>query len=294
MHRVSTIETWVKKLCKYAPVTAIAMELVRFDSQALQNPEIDGKEYQQGELFGYEIKEYLLAKWERECVYCGKDDVPLEVEHIHPKSKGGSDRVSNLTLACHPCNQKKGNKSIDEFLGKKPDLLSQIKAKAKKPLLDAAAVNSTRKKLHNTLENIEVVVLTPIKVTTGTGGQTKHNRVKNGFFKDHWIDAACVGSTGLGIILKTRQPLKIKACGVGTGRQMTRNDKYGFPNAKAKKCYKHGWKTGDIARFSDNTQGRVVVQSATRLEIRIGKKRIGGTLDKFTKMHSQDGYSYGF
>ncbi|WP_424099890.1 HNH endonuclease [Moorena producens] len=34
---------------------------------------------------------------------------PLEVEHITPKSKGGSNRVSNLTIACRDCNQTKGN-----------------------------------------------------------------------------------------------------------------------------------------------------------------------------------------
>lgn len=289
MHRVLTVETWVTRLCKYVPVTTIAMELVRFDTQALQNPEVSGKEYQQGELFGYEVKEYLLAKWGRNCIYCGKGNIPLEVEHIQPKSKGGSDRVSNLTITCHGCNQKKGNKSIEDFLKKKPDLAKKINAVAKTPLKDAASVNSTRWRLHTSLNSIPNV-----KVITGTGGQTKHNRIKNGLEKDHWIDAACVGDTGLGVTLKTKQPLKIKANGVGTGRQMTRTNGFGFPCAKAKQRFTHGWKTGDIARFADGTIGRVVVQSATRLEVRVNKQRLGGTLDKFTKLHSKDGYSYAF
>ncbi len=143
MHRVLTIETWVKRICRYVPVTVIAMELVKFDTQTLSNPETKGIAYQQGELFGYEVKEYLLAKWGRNCVYCGKENVPLEVEHIEPKSIGGSDRVSNLTLSCRCCNQKKGNKPIEEFLKKKPDLLTKIKATAKTPLRDAAAINES-------------------------------------------------------------------------------------------------------------------------------------------------------
>lgn len=49
-HRVDTIVTWVKRLRALAPVTSIAQELVRFDLQLLQNPEISGVEYQQGEL----------------------------------------------------------------------------------------------------------------------------------------------------------------------------------------------------------------------------------------------------
>jgi hypothetical protein len=66
-HRVETVLTWVNKIIRFAPVNSIAMELVRFDLQQLENPEISGVEYQQGELLGYEIREYLLNKWDRKC-----------------------------------------------------------------------------------------------------------------------------------------------------------------------------------------------------------------------------------
>lgn len=102
--RVENILTWVNRLIRYAPITGISQELVKFDLQLMQNPEISGKEYQQSCLAGYEVREYLLEKWGRKCAYCGVENVPFEVEHIHPKSRGGSDRVSNLTLACHDCN----------------------------------------------------------------------------------------------------------------------------------------------------------------------------------------------
>jgi 5-methylcytosine-specific restriction endonuclease McrA len=110
--RVKNIVTWVNRIRRYVPITGMSQELVKFDLLAMQNPEIFGKEYQQGELAGYEVREYLLAKWGRKCAYCGVENVPFEVEHIHPKSKGGSDRVSNLTLACRGCNQAKGNQDI--------------------------------------------------------------------------------------------------------------------------------------------------------------------------------------
>jgi len=115
-HRVETTMTWVQRLMRWAPVTTISQELVRFDTQQLQNPEIYGTEYQQGTLFGYEVREYLLEKWGRKCVYCGAENVPLEIEHIHPRSLGGSNRVSNLTVACHDCNQSKGNQPLAAFL----------------------------------------------------------------------------------------------------------------------------------------------------------------------------------
>jgi len=91
-HRVDTTQSVVKRIRSLVPVTSMSQELVRFDTQKMQNPEISGTEYQQGSLMGYEIREYLLEKWGRECAYCADKDVPLEVEHIHPRSKGGSDR----------------------------------------------------------------------------------------------------------------------------------------------------------------------------------------------------------
>ena len=89
-HRVDTCMAWVRRIQRWAPVTALSSELVRFDTQALQNPEISGVEYQQGALFGYELREYLLEKWHRQCAYCDAKDVPLQIEHIRPKAQGGS------------------------------------------------------------------------------------------------------------------------------------------------------------------------------------------------------------
>ncbi|MCL4256108.1 MAG: RRXRR domain-containing protein, partial [Anaerolineae bacterium] len=56
MSRVYNIHTWIKRLTHYMPVTHLAMELVKFDIQAMVNPEISGVEYQQGELWGYEVR----------------------------------------------------------------------------------------------------------------------------------------------------------------------------------------------------------------------------------------------
>ena len=88
------------RLRRFCPITAASQELVKFDLQKEENPEIAGVEYQRGTLAGYELREYLLEKWHRECAYCGKIDTPLQIEHMIPRSRGGTDRVSNLTLAC--------------------------------------------------------------------------------------------------------------------------------------------------------------------------------------------------
>ena len=97
---------------KFALITAISQELVRFDIQLMRNPEVCGKEYQQCTLAGYETREYLLEKWSRQCAYCGVKDVPLQIEHIHPRAKGGTNSITNLTLSCEKCNLKKGSYSF--------------------------------------------------------------------------------------------------------------------------------------------------------------------------------------
>jgi 5-methylcytosine-specific restriction endonuclease McrA len=284
MHRVLTIEAWVKRLIKFSPVAEIRQELVRFDLQQLENPEISGIEYQQGTLLGYSVREYLLNKWSRKCTYCQVENVPLQVEHIKPKASGGSDRISNLCLACDKCNQKKGTLDIKVFLASKPELLKKIQSQLKTPLKDAAAVNSTRWALFNRLK------LADLPVSTGSGGETKFNRFRLGLPKTHWLDAACVGVVDTLKILITKI-LRVKATGKGT-RRLCRMNGLGFPCSKPRAAYNHGWQTGDIATGMGVT-GRVVVQSATRLEIRVSGKRIGGKLDRFKCLHRKDGYSYG-
>lgn len=152
--RISNILTWVKRLTKLAPITAMSQELVKFDLQCMENPEISGSEYQQGALAGYDLREYLLQKWNRQCAYCGTKHLPLQVEHIQAKANGGTSRVSNLCLACEPCNRAKGTLDIRVFLAKKLDLLGRILAQAKAPLKDATAVNATRWALYERLKAI--------------------------------------------------------------------------------------------------------------------------------------------
>ncbi|MEG3849104.1 RNA-guided endonuclease IscB [Microcoleus sp. herbarium19] len=293
-HRVEKTLTWVNKLCRLAPIGSIVQELVRFDLQQLENPEISGVEYQQGELAGYEVREYLLNKWDRKCAYCSGENVPLQVEHIHPKAKGGSNRISNLCLACEKCNLKKGTQNIEQFLTKKPDILKHILGQAKRPLKDAAAVNSTRWALFSRLRE------TGLPVLTGSGGLTKFNRVRFNLPKTHWLDAACVGQVESLRIL-TNKPLLIKATGHGT-RQMCRTDKFGFPSRYVpRNKFVKGFQTGDIVKAIVTSGkkigeyvGRVAVRSTGSFNIS-ASELVQGISHKYCKIvHRKDGYSYAF
>ncbi len=294
---IYNIESWVKKLCRLAPVSAISQELVKFDTQKMMNPEISGVEYQWGELVGYEVRQYVLEKFNHTCAYCGAREVPFNLDHFHPKSKGGSNRVSNLVLSCVPCNQKKDNQLPEEFLADKPELLAKINKQRKQPLADAAAVNATRWKLKEILES------TGKPVEVGSGGLTNFNRKRLGISKSHWSDAACVGvSTPDSLNLQGYQPLLIKAMGRGS-RQMVNSDKYGFPRGKPKLRQKsfYGFQTGDIlkanvpkGKYAGIHTGRISVRSRGSFQLKTSTQTFDVNHKYCHHLHKYNGYSYSF
>ena len=292
--RVENIKAWVKRLQKFAPIEAISQELVRFDMQLIRHPDIQGKEYQQGTLAGSETREYLLEKWHRQCAYCDIKDVPLQVEHIQCRAKGGSNSITNLCLSCEKCNLKKGTLDLRDFLKKDKVRLDRILKQSKKPLADAAAVNTTRFAL------LSVLKATGLPVETGSGGLTKFNRSQQNLEKSHWLDAACVGISTPILNIKGVKPLLIAANGHGT-RQSCRTDKYGFPIRHCSRTKFHfGFQTGDIVKAvvtSGKKIGEYVGRIATRatgsFNISTHVGLVQGISHKYcTPIHKKDGYSY--
>lgn len=289
--RVNNIQTWVNKLQKLIPLTNISYENVKFDTQLMRDPEISGIEYKQGTLQGYEIREYLLEKFTRKCSYCGKENAPLEIEHIIPKSRGGTNRVDNLCLACRECNEAKDNLTAEEF--GYPEIQKQVK----KTLKDTAVVNSTRWKVYN------VLCKTGLEVECGTGARTKMNRIKLGLSKDHHFDACCIGQSTPGkLYFKTKNVLYIKAKGRGSHCR-TNVNKYGFPKGYlSKQKYFFEFQTGDIVKaiipkgkYKGTWFGEVACRKTGYFDIKNkeGQRIVQGVNYKyFTIVQRFDGYSY--
>ena len=295
-HRINTIRAWVTRFRRLAPITHLAQEMVRFDMHLMQNSDISGVEYQQGTLAGYEVREYLLEKFHRTCAYCDAKDVPLQIEHIHAKVRGGSNRISNLTLACGPCNLKKDARDIRDFLAKDPARLARILKQVKAPLRDAAAVNSTRWALYWSLKQ------TGLPVEIGTGGRTKWNRSRMGIQKTHALDAACVGVVQ--DVLDTTVPtLRVTCTGRGS-RCKTRLNKYGFPRAYlTRKKTAFGFRTGDMVLATVPTgknkglhKGRVSIRMTGNFNIQLGiagVPAVQGVSHKHCRaLQRADGYGY--
>lgn len=292
-HRVDTTLSWVHKIQRWAPVSGLSSELVRFDMQQMENPEIAGVEYQRGTLAGYDLREYLLEKWDRTCAYCGAQHVPLNLDHIHAQTRNGSNRPSNFTLACLPCNQKKAARDIREFLAHNPNKLALIMAQAKRPLKDAAAVNATRWALVNALRS------TGLAVETGSGGRTKWNRSTLGIPKTHALDAACVGVVD-SVSGWQRPTLTIKATGRGS-YQRTRLDTFGFPRGylMKNKSVKE-FQTGDqviatvpAGKKTGVHRGRVAIRKTGSFNIQTSHGFIQGISHAHCRLiQRNDGYGY--
>ena len=94
---------------KFLPIMRIRLELGKFDIQKLQNPEIQGDEYQQGTLAGWEnLKAYAKYRDGYKCRVCGKskkDGKKLEVHHIIRKADGGTDVPENVVTLCEECHK---------------------------------------------------------------------------------------------------------------------------------------------------------------------------------------------
>ncbi|ACX53237.1 HNH endonuclease (plasmid) [Ammonifex degensii KC4] len=305
--RVNQVLSVVGKLVRWLPVTEIVVESAKFDTQKLQNPEVSGVEYQRGELQGYEVREYLLEKYGRKCAYCGKENVPLEVDHVVPKSRGGTDRVSNLTLACRECNRAKGNKLPQEWLEelknsgravdrKRAENIPKVLARLKEPLKAAACMNATRYVLVERLRALGPPVL------TATAAQTKYNRARFNLPKTHYFDACCVGEVSGELEVAAGYVQVFRAVGRGT-RQMANLDRHGFPRGhRARGKIHSGFMTGDLAvaevpagRYAGRYVGYVAVRRSGYFDLKdLSGRRVcqGIAFRHFKLVQRFDGWRY--
>lgn len=306
------IVNFVKKLMRLANVRSIALESVKFDMQKMENASISGVEYQQGKLQGYEVRNYLLEKTGHTCQYCrgASGDNKLEVEHMQPKARGGSNRLSNLTIACHTCNTDKNSDSLQEYLVRIQPLkttraqtrvrhISRLlkTGEAFVPLRYAAWVNTMRNRLANDLR-----ILVPHFVE-GTGGQTSHNRIQVlKLPKEHYYDALAVASLppeGKFHIV-TDHVLEVKAFGRGS-RFRGRTNACGIITKnlmREKQVF--GFQTGDLVKAvvpKGKKQGvhvgRVAVRKSGYFNIRTNNGTVQGIDHKHCRViQRNDGYGY--
>lgn len=114
--RYDTHLNLISRMRKIIPISQVIVEVAKFDIQKIMNPAIEGKDYQQGNLYGYQnIRSYLMARENGKCQFCGKNfkNQPSHIHHCKQRSESGFNRPENLAIlhkACHDRLHKQGLK----------------------------------------------------------------------------------------------------------------------------------------------------------------------------------------
>ena len=182
MHKADAHFRAVQFVYKLLPISKIRVELGKFDSQKLKNPDIEGKQYQQGTLAGWEnLKAYAKYRDGYKCRACGKskheDGVKLEVHHVIRRADGGTDVPENVVTLCEECH--------------KAHHTGERKLKFRRPPMHKgdAHMNAMRKQI----EAIFILVCgceMPVQFTYGY--KTAMARREHGIEKSHDSDAYCI------------------------------------------------------------------------------------------------------
>ena len=290
--RADNVINFVRKLKRFLNISNVKIERVSFDvAQMSSDKELQGKDYRQGALYQTELRSFLFKKHNGRCVYCSNK--AEEIEHLIPKSKGGTDSVHNLVIACRKCNELKGKLSLKEFEKVVGKDFSHLEPKELPK--HAAIVQSARNYMFK-----EISKIVPNTVSYDAW-LTKYNREELGLPKQHYYDALSVGEIKNYKFL-TDKVLQISAKGRGS-RQMCRMDSYGFPrtSAKSSKSVK-GFQTGDIVKAivpfgskAGEYLGKVAVRSSGSFNIQTKAQVVQGIGYKYCHIvQRSDGYLYDY
>ena len=151
------------------PITHVIIETANFDIQKINNPEIEGYDYQQGDMYGYQnMRSYLMSREKGKCQVCAKEfskGSPSHIHHCLERSKKGSNRAKNLAILHKKCHTK---------LHKKGAKLS-----APKSMKPETFMSIIHKRFSQDIPNVEITF----------GYKTFVDRIELGLEKSHYNDA---------------------------------------------------------------------------------------------------------
>lgn len=172
----------VMDVCKILPTSKIIVEVASFDIQKINNSDISGTDYQEGDQLGFwNVREYVLFRDGHTCQCChGKSkDKILNVHHIESRKTGGN-APNNLITLCETCH-----KGVHSGTVKLPKTIHRGMS-----FKDAAFMGIMRWAFYNRLK--EWGISNNIDISLTYGYITKNTRIRNGLDKTHTVDARCI------------------------------------------------------------------------------------------------------
>lgn len=254
-HQLIQHQRLIDTMVALFPVGLIRIQASQFDPALMQNPRISAEEYQQGTLYGWELRAYIRYRDSYRCAYCDAADTRLELDHIVPLALGGTNRVGNLTTACRQCNQQKADQTLEQFLAHDPARAASIRKRADcRSFREPTQLNAMRLRLLAHAEQTGI----PVRQTTGVITAWQRRRLDVAKSKAH--DAVL-----LGLDFQTIGVLPERCCALRNspkpGRQKAHVDAHGTPSGRGYRAYQQ------ISRRS---------QSKTRTPGHAGKRKRHG------------------
>ena len=168
---------WIKRLLAVLPKPELHIEVGKFDIQKMKNPNIKGKGYQQGDLYGYQtVKQFVLTRDNYTCQACKKKGGKLKIHHIIYRSLGGTNTVDNLITVCSECHTTKNHQT--GILAK----WCQDKKRVHKSYKGATFMNILRRHLFTAFPQAKFQY----------GAWTTLQRADLGLAKSHYNDAVAI------------------------------------------------------------------------------------------------------
>lgn len=175
-HKIYVHLRAISEVHNILPIANIIVETASFDIQKILNPNIQGKEYQEGtQMEFWNVRQYVLSRDHHKCTNCkgkSKDSI-LQVHHIESRQTGGN-APNNLATLCKTCHH-------DYHKGK-----IKLKLKRGEKFTDATFMGIMRWRLYDALKELYA------NVSMTYGYITKNTRIENSLPKSHRVDARCI------------------------------------------------------------------------------------------------------
>ena len=177
-NRVDHTFHWIDTFCSLVSDPILHIEVGKFDTAKMINPEINGVDYQHGQTYGFfEERYFVFARDNYTCQCCGKSkDKILQTHHIIYRSNGGTDRVDNLITVCTDCHTSQNHRKGGIFYQ------WQEQHKKVKQYKEPPFMNTLRKRIFVAYPDAEITY----------GSETTPHRKELGLEKTHYNDAITI------------------------------------------------------------------------------------------------------
>lgn len=177
-NRIDHTFHWIDTFSNLVPNPILHIEVGKFDTAKMINPEINSVDYQHGQTYNFFDERYFVfARDNYTCQCCGKSKGKiLQTHHIIYRSNGGTDRVDNLITVCTDCHTSKNHQKGGIFYK------WQKEHKKSKQYKEPPFMNTLRQRIFDNYPSAYITY----------GAETTLRRNEIGLEKTHYNDAIII------------------------------------------------------------------------------------------------------